>query len=142
MNGFFYNKMKQGVLSFLSLLPLVFAVILLISIMKSYLSPGFYRTVFTGNMVLDSFLGDIFGSIAIGNPITSYILGGEFLKEGISLAAILAFIIAWVTVGLLQLPMEASIFGRKFALIRNGVSFLLVIIISWLVLLIYYVLGG
>ena len=46
--------------------------------------------------------------------------------------------ISWVTVGIAQLPMESLVLGKKFAIIRNAVSFLLSIIIS---ILIYLTLG-
>ena len=87
--------------------------------------------------LFDVFIGAIAGSILAGNPITSYILGGEFLKQGVGIIAVTAFLVAWVTVGIIQYPMEASIFGKKFALIRNFLAFfssLIIGIIMWLVL--------
>ena len=74
--------------------------------------------------------GSTVGSISAGNPITSYIIGGELLKEGISLFAVTAFITAWVTVGIIQLPAEASILGKRFALARNILSFIFSIIVA------------
>jgi uncharacterized membrane protein YraQ (UPF0718 family) len=60
----------------------------------------------------------------------SYIIGGELLKDGVSLFAVTAFIVTWVTVGLLQLPAEAAILGRQFAIFRNILSFILAILVS------------
>ena len=79
--------------------------------------------MFSGNAVLDSFLGAVAGSIAAGNPINSYVIGGELLINGVSLMAIGAFIFAWVTVGLVQFPAESMMLGRRFAVTRNIVSF-------------------
>jgi hypothetical protein len=42
---------------------------------------------------------------------------------------------AWVTVGIVQLPAESSFFGIKFALIRNLFAFISSIIISILIVL-------
>ena len=95
---------------------------------QRYFSSSFL--IFQKNAVLDSVLGSIFGSIHAGNPVTSYILGGEFLKEGVSLVAVTAFLVAWVTVGFVQLPAEAMILGKKFALVRNISSFILAIIVA------------
>ncbi|GAH89897.1 unnamed protein product [marine sediment metagenome] len=63
------------------------------------------------------------GSVLAGNPLTSYVLGGELLKQGMSLVAVTSFLVAWVTVGLVQLPAEAIMLGKKFAILRNIFSF-------------------
>ena len=75
-------------------------------------------------------MGSMIGSISTGNPITSYIIGGELLKEGVSLFAVTAFIAAWVTVGVIQLPAEAAILGKRFALTRNALSFIFAILVA------------
>ena len=92
--------------------------------------------------MLDILCGAGFGSILAGNPINSYVIGGELLEHGVSLFAVTAFIIAWVTVGLVQLPAEMSALGKKFALIRNVLSFVLSIAISIFTVLTYnFILG-
>ena len=76
-----------------------------------------------------------------GNPVTSYVLGGEFLTQGVGLVAVTAFIVAWVTVGLVQLPAEALLLGKKFAVTRNIVSFFFAIIVALITAGIMYLLG-
>jgi hypothetical protein len=46
------------------------------------------------------------------------------------MVAMTAFIVSWVTVGLVQLPAESLMLGRKFAFTRNIVSFITAIIIA------------
>jgi uncharacterized membrane protein YraQ (UPF0718 family) len=116
--------------------PLVFGTVLLISLITILIPNGFYIKVFTGNIWFDSFLGSLVGSISAGNPIISYILGGEFLKEGISLIAVTAFLVSWVTVGIIQLPAESYLLGKRFALIRNLLSFISAIIVAILTVII------
>ena len=82
------------------------------------------------------FIGSFIGSISAGNPITSYIFGGELLSQGISLLAVTAFIVAWVTVGFIQLPAESIILGRKFAILRNLSAFVLAIVVAVITVLI------
>ena len=103
---------------------------MLLGLFKIYITPELLSSVFTGNLFRDTVLGSVIGSISAGNPITSYIIGGELLKEGVSLSAATAFIVTWVTVGLVQLPAEASILGKRFALARNILSFILAIFVS------------
>jgi hypothetical protein len=72
------------------------------------------------------------GSITAGNPLAGYILGGELLAGGASLIAVTAMIVSWVTVGIVQLPAEALLLGRRFAMLRNLLSFLFAIAIAFL----------
>lgn len=124
---------KSAIKSFKSLykmLPLILGVLLLVSLIPVLIPKSFYLRFFQKNPILDSVTGSIIGSISAGSPITSYILGGEFLKDGVSLTAVTAFIVAWVTVGIIQLPAESLILGKKFAIIRNATSFLFAIIVA------------
>jgi len=111
-------------------MPILFGILLLISLANTLIPKEFYSSLFTKNAIIDSFIGALFGSIAAGNPITSYIIGGELLKQGISIIAITAFIVSWVTVGIIQFPAESFMLGKRFAVARNIVSFVTAIIIA------------
>ena len=117
-------------------LPLVIGVVLLISLLSPLLKSDWIVKIFQHNILVDSFLGASIGSLAAGNPITSYILAGELTKLGISLAAITAFILTWVTVGIVQLPAESMLLGKKFAVLRNILSFISAILIGLIIQLI------
>ena len=119
--------------SFKQFLPVLFAVLLLISIVLVLVPFNFYQQLFTGRRITDSFLGAILGSIMAGNPATSYIIGGELQKTGISKIAIFAFLISWVTVGIVQFPAESLMLGKKFALARNFINFLFSILIAFFI---------
>ena len=82
-------------------------------------------------MIPDAIIGAVVGGIAAGQPIVSYILGGELSASGVSLAGVTALVVAWVTVGITHLPIEAAMLGWRFALFRNLLSFLLAIIIAF-----------
>ncbi|ADE35576.1 hypothetical protein [Methanohalophilus mahii] len=82
-------------------LPVVVGVIMAISLLKAAVPESLYSTIFTGNILIDPFIGSLIGSIAAGNPITSYIIGGELIKQGVSLFAVTAFLLSWVTVGIM-----------------------------------------
>ncbi len=118
-----WNGIKTGI-------PVMVGVLLLISLAISSIPKNFYAKVFTGSKILDPFIGAVLGSIAAGNPLNSYVIGGELLAHGISLIAIIAFILTWVTVGIVQLPAESLMLGRRFAIYRNLYSFLTAIVIA------------
>ena len=121
--------------AFSKALPLIFGMMLLVSL-ASLIPKSFYTKVFKGT-IFDVLIGDLVGSISAGNPITSYILGGEMLTNGVSLIAVTSFIVAWVTVGIIQLPAESMMLGKKFAIVRNALSFLFAIVIAIITITIY-----
>jgi uncharacterized membrane protein YraQ (UPF0718 family) len=139
---FFVRVMRSSGKQFLTLLPAMIGVILLTGLMDAFVSRELLTSIFSGNVARDTLWGACLGSIFAGNPINSYIIGGELLKYGISLFAITAFILSWVTVGVVHLPVEIEAFGKRFALIRNGLCFLLAIIIAIITVLIVNFLAG
>lgn len=133
---FLIHAARNAARQFFNLLPILIGVVLLIGLFDVFVSEESLTSIFSGNVSLDTFWGVCFGSIFAGNPINSYVIGGQLLKYGVSLFAVTAFIVAWVTVGLVQLPAEIAAFGKRFALLRNGLSFLLAIPIAILTVLI------
>jgi uncharacterized membrane protein YraQ (UPF0718 family) len=128
------KKLKQAVRksakSILSFLPLMTGVVLLISLVRALIPSSLYVNLFQKSIFLNSIIGGLLGSILAGNPSTSYVIGGELLKEGIGLAAVTAFLVTWVTVGLIQFPAESIMLGKKFAILRNVLSFVFSIIVA------------
>ncbi|MBU0472405.1 MAG: hypothetical protein KKF65_07280, partial [Nanoarchaeota archaeon] len=62
---------------------------------------------------------------------------GELLKQGISLIAVTSFILSWVTVGLVMLPIEMKTLGKKFTIIRNASAFVISLFITFVTVAIY-----
>lgn len=110
--------------------PMLLAVIGLVGLFQTYVSPEMLQTLFKGSTLYDTVAGTLIGAVSVGQPFLSYIIGGELLEEGISLYAVTAFILSFVTLGLIQLPLEYSLFGIKFTLVRNILSFLFAILVS------------
>ena len=124
------KALKQTMNAFVMTIPILLGVLMLISLLQVFVDMNQLLQIFQGNIVLDSILGTTVGSLLMGNPITSYVLGGEFFNSGVSIIVVVSFIVAWVTVGVIQLPAESVMLGKKFALIRNGLSFLSSILIG------------
>jgi len=122
--------------SFWNLFPLLLGTILLVSLFIKLIPKSFYFSIFEGHFLIGSFMGSLIGSISAGTPLTSYIIGGELLEQGTSLIVVTAFLVAWVTVGIIQLPAESTTLGKKFALLRNLLAFIFSIIIAIITILI------
>jgi len=129
-----YKRLKEANVKALKglrdVFPIIFGVLLLVSIITVIVPKSAYAYLFTGNYFLDSLIGSLLGSILTGNPVTGYILGSGFLENGISLVAVTAFIAAWTTVGIVQLPAESLILGKRFAILRNISAFFMSILVA------------
>jgi len=127
-------RLKKGLTKALTTMkmiaPMLTAVILLVGWFQTVVTPERLRSLFTGDPIRDTAIGIGAGAVSVGQPFLSYILGGELLKEGISTYAVTAFIISWVTLGVIQLPMEWGIFGWRFTVVRNGLSLLFAVLVS------------
>ena len=112
-------------------IPMIIGILILISLFNTLVPVSSYRILFRGTL-LDPVIGAFLGSVVAGNPVTSYIISGDLLKQGISLLTVTAFMISWVTVGVVQLPAEMQFLGKKFALIRNLSAFILSLVVAFL----------
>jgi len=136
------HELRESSNQFFTLLPMLAGVVLLIGLFNAFVSKEVISSIFSGNSMLDTLWGACFGSVFAGNPINSYIIGGELLEYGVSLFAVTALIISWVSVGLVQLPAEISALGIRFALMRNAASFVLSIAISFAVVIVLNCIKG
>ena len=130
------ESIKKAWIGIYNTLPILVGVILLISLITTNLDQSKLNYFFQNNYFIDSIIANLFGSILAGNPINSYVLGGELLKSGVSLFVITTFIVSWVTVGLIQFPAESILLGKKFAIIRNISAFFLSFIVAILTIMV------
>ena len=126
----FFQSLKRSAVSMLYMLPMILAIVGLVGLFRSYITRQMLASAFDGNAVHDTLVGTLAGMVAVGQAIVSYILGGELLEQGVSLYAVTAFVLAWVTLGVVQLPMEASVLGVGFTWRRNLLAFLSTILVS------------
>ncbi len=133
------NSLQKALRGLSRSLPIIATVILLISLLKTYLPAKAVVSFFGSSNIADTTIGALFGSILAGNSINSYIIGEQLLLDGVPLTAVTAFLAAWVIVGVVQIPAEAAELGRRFALIRAVSGFLFSIVVA---LIVTIMLGG
>ena len=112
--------------------PVLAGVILLVGLFQTFVPKTLLTSLFTGQLVLDALVGAVSGSVLTGNPVNSYVIGKGLLDVNVGLAGVSAFILTWVTVGVVQLPAEISALGLRFALVRTAAAFALSIPIACL----------
>ena len=111
-------------------MPMLLSVIGLMGLFEALVTPEMIQSVFKGSVLSDTLIGTGVGAISVGQPFLSYAIGGELLDDGVSLYAVTAFILSFVTLGLIQLPLEWSLFGTRFTVLRNVLSFIFALLIS------------
>jgi hypothetical protein len=122
----------RTVRTFINVLPVIIGMLLATSLVVTVFKDQVSAQLFGNGDILDALLGASIGSVATGNPLASYLLGGELLRGGVSLIAVTALVVTWVTVGIVQLPAEALMLGTRFALYRNVVGFIAALMIAFL----------
>jgi len=124
----FINAVKN----FISTLPMIIAITALIGLFQTYITPSMLSNLFGFSDISDTLIGTFTGAISSGNGAVSYVVAQGLQDQGVSFYALSAFILAWVTLGFVQIPAEASIFGIRFTIIRNILALISTIVISYL----------
>lgn len=124
------NALKNAAVSFAATFPLLLGVILLVGAAQSLVSQEMLASLFGHGALIDTVVGTLVGAVASGNPSIGYVVGGELLGQGVSLFAVSAFILAWVTLGFIGLPAEIGYFGLRFTLVRNILSLVFTVLLS------------
>ncbi|MEJ2653271.1 MAG: hypothetical protein P8173_16210 [Gammaproteobacteria bacterium] len=126
------RSLKKTARTFVNLLPIIIGMLLLTSLAITLFPERISAGLFGGSDALDALIGASVGSVAAGHPLASYLVGGELLESGVSLIAVTAFIVSWVTVGIVQLPAEVLMLGARFAIYRNVICFFSAVAIAFL----------
>lgn len=126
---------RQTAVVFVRTIPVVLGVLALASLVTAAVPPQAISEALPMESILGPVFGAAVGSVAAGHPLTSYVLAGELTVAGASLTTITALIVSWVTVGIVHLPAEAAILGTRFALWRNAISFVLAIMMAYVIAL-------
>ena len=126
------DNLRKTIKTFINVVPIIVGMLLLTSLIITVFPEQISAGLFGNGDILDTLLGASIGSVAVGHPLASYLLGGELLGGGVGLTAVTALVVAWVTVGIVQLPAEALMLGTRFAVYRNIICFIATILIAFL----------
>lgn len=122
---------KIGSKQLISILPMFVAVFGLVGLFAVFVPPSLIEQWMGASSGAQSlFVGALVGSVAAGPPPVAFPIAAGLLAGGAWMPAVAAFIVSWVLVGVASLPFEAKLFGWRFALLRNGLSFLVAMAIG------------
>jgi len=115
-------------------LPIFISVFLLIGLFETFLTRDLVQVLMGSSAgIFAPLAGTVVGGMAAGPPAAAYPVAQYLWKVGASQAAVAAFVVAWISVGTVTLPMEIATYGRRFAITRWLFSIVMSIIIGLII---------
>ena len=120
--------------TFLSILPAVLAIIIVIGLILGFVPREKISEVvgeragFKGILLVA-----LFGAVLHIPSLISFPLAASLLEGGASVSSVAVFIASLTMIGVVTLPLEIRELGRRFALLRNALSFIAAIIIGLII---------
>ena len=116
------------------MVPLLLSIFGLIGLFQEFVPAEMIRSwLGADNHLLSLLTGGLVGAVAIGPPVAAFPIAGSFIATGAWPPAAAAFIVPWVSVGIVTLPVEAHVFGWRFALWRNTITFFAALLIGLMI---------
>ncbi len=117
--------------SFVRILPTVVAIVIFIGLLLGFVPKSTISNIigeqagFKGILVVA-----VLGAILYIPSLISFPLASSLLKSGASVTAVAVFITTLTMIGVVTLPLEIRELGKKMAILRNGMSFVIAIVIG------------
>lgn len=123
-------KQSQGMMK--SMIGEIVAVIFLIGLLLTFIPPEAIRTSLSdSNGVVATTISALVGSITLIPAFVAFPLVGSIINMGASILPAVAFLTTLTMVGVVTFPLEKQEFGLRFAVARNGLSFIFALIIAF-----------
>ncbi len=129
-----WQGLQKGAKALLKLLPQFMLLLVLVSLFLGLVSQDTLVHLLgqeSGNVGV--VISALIGSVALIPGPIAYPMAGVLLKNGVPLTAIAAFVTTLMMVGILTLPIEKEYLGIRLAIMRNVLSFIGAIIISFII---------
>jgi len=111
--------------------PSVLAIVAIIGLIVGFIPPKWIAAGIGGDKgILGVLIAAFLGAILFIPAIIAFPLAKSLLDMGAGVMAMAAFITTLTMIGFVFLPLEIKELGTKFALLRNGLSFIVAMIIA------------
>ena len=125
------RSLKIAGKSFLKILPMALIIIIFIGLFLGFVSSRDIsrfigdQSGFTGMLLVGAA-----GAVIYIPSLLAFPLAASLLESGASISAVAAFITTLTMIGAITLPIEIKEMGKEIAFLRNGLSFVIAIIIA------------
>jgi len=129
------EKARQSIIvaagSFFRVLPLVLMIIVIIGLFSAFIPPSEIIKFIGAQAGWSGILAiAALGAVLHIPALISFPLAAALLQSGASIASVAAFITSLTMVGVVTLALEMKELGLRLALLRNGFSFIMAVIIA------------
>jgi uncharacterized membrane protein YraQ (UPF0718 family) len=123
--------LKKAWKSFENIMPQFLAIIFIIGIMLSILTPD-QISQFLGSESgwIGVIIAAVIGSITLIPGFVAFPLAAALLKSGAGYMQIAAFVSTLMMVGIVTIPVEIKYFGKRATIIRNVLAFIFSLIVA------------
>jgi uncharacterized membrane protein YraQ (UPF0718 family) len=132
------QALKKAWKAFEGILPQFLVVLILVAVVLAVLDTAtISRFLGSGSGVCGVLVAGLIGAITLIPGFVAFPAAGALLQNGAGATQIAAFVSSLMMVGVVTLPMEMKYFGKRAALLRNGLafifSFVAALFVGWVV---------
>jgi uncharacterized membrane protein YraQ (UPF0718 family) len=99
--------------------------------MLTFISPSMIsRLLGTGSGPLGFIVASLVGSITLIPGFVAFPLAATLLDQGAGVAQVAVFVSTLMMVGFVTFPLERKYFGRRAALLRNGMAYVYSLVVA------------
>lgn len=126
------DTIKQAKNMMGSMLSDIMGVLLMIGLILSLIPPERIESLIgNGSGAFATFVAAFVGTITLIPAFVAFPLIGSLKASGAGIVTLTAFLTTLTMVGFVTLPLEVKTFGKKFAMVRNSLSFVFAILIAF-----------
>jgi uncharacterized membrane protein YraQ (UPF0718 family) len=135
------NKTKQALKTSgkvaLTVFPVLFLIFVLMGVVSAFVSKETIASwLGSSSGVTGILIGEAVGVYALIEPAAVFPFAGILHDRGASYAAVLGFVMTAILIGVSTLPLEIKVFGKRFTIVRNVLTFVFVLLIGLVFMLI------
>ncbi|MDZ7672464.1 MAG: permease [Halanaerobiales bacterium] len=129
------DKTKKSVLaSFkiaLNIIPVLFFIFVLMGFMQVFISKELIVSwLGSSSSFISIIIGELVGSFALIQPAAVFPFAGFLQTSGANYGAILGFVMSAILIGVATIALEVKLFGKKFTITRNLLTFSFIFILG------------
>ncbi|MCX6382956.1 MAG: permease [Actinobacteria bacterium] len=120
--------------SFKNILPMLLGIVIVIGLMLAILNTDIIKKVIGEKSgAFGVLLASVVGSVTLLPGVVAFSTAALLLNSGAGYIQIAVFVQTLMMVGIVTLPLEIKYFNKKFAIIRNAISYILSIGVAYLI---------
>lgn len=132
------KSLKTAWNMFIKILPMLLITLTLVSIILFYLPDHVIaKYLGTSDVLVGAIMASVIGAVSLLPGFITFPLCGLLLNQGVSYTVLASFTTSLMMVGIVTFPIEKKYFGMKLTIIRNISAFIIAIIVSLVIGIIY-----